>query len=151
MHMVGDAQPHAAVPASPVQDEHNLLGGTRPDLLGEGFQLDFEEGDADGGRQMEDRPTRGRMDEADQIAPVIAVLHRRRRALAVETPDFLQDRFQADPVLIDGPEFDTRLRVGGGNGPQQRSYVFLNASCWAGSAKTWRGRGLRRLPSRRTR
>jgi hypothetical protein len=37
-------QPYAAVPAGPVEHQHNLLGGTRADLPREGFQFDFEEG-----------------------------------------------------------------------------------------------------------
>jgi hypothetical protein len=37
MDVLGHAQLHAAVPASPVQDEHNLLGRTRAHLAGEGW------------------------------------------------------------------------------------------------------------------
>jgi hypothetical protein len=39
-----------------VQDEHDLLGGTRTNLLGEGGQLDFKEGDAHRGGQLKDGP-----------------------------------------------------------------------------------------------
>jgi hypothetical protein len=79
------------------------------------------------------------------------VLDRRGGPLAVEAPDFVQDRLQADAVLVDRPEFDTRLRVGGRDRLDDRPQLFLKAACCSGSAKTWRGRGLSRLPSRRTR
>ena len=100
---------------------------------------------------MEDRAARGGMDEADQVAPRIAVLHRGERALAVETPDLVQDGLEPDAVLIGGPQLDLRLWEGRRDRAQQRSQLFLKASCAAGSACTWRGRGLRRWPSSRTR
>src|SRR5690348_16036244 len=92
------------------------------------------------------RPGRieGGMHEADQIAPIVAVLHGCEGALAVEAPDFLQDGFQADAMLVDRPELDVRLGEGGRHRPQQRPHIFLKASCSSGSACTWRGRGLRR-------
>ena len=104
--MLGHAQALRLVPARPVQDEHNLLGGTRADTLREGGQFGFEERDADRGRQMKDRPAGRRMHKADQIPPFIPMLDRRERALSVETPDLVQDRFQADAVFVDGPELD---------------------------------------------
>ena len=55
---------------------------------------------------MKDGAARGRMDEADEVAPVVAMLYRRKGTLTVETPDFVQDRFQADAVLVDRPELD---------------------------------------------
>ncbi len=91
------------------------------------------------------------MHKPDEIPPLVAMLHGRSRSLAVEAPDFVQDRFQADAVLIDCPELDTRLRVGGCDGLDDRSQLFLKAVCCSGAASTWRGRGLSRLPSRRTR
>jgi len=154
MDVLGHPELDTGVPARAIQDEHDLLGGTRPDVLGKGGQLDLKEGDADGGSEVEDRPARGGMDKADQIAPVIAVLHWRERALPVEAPNFVQDRLEPDAVLVDGPtpqQLNGGLREGGRDGLDERPYLFLNSACWSGSAKTWRGRGLRRLPSRRTR
>ena len=149
--VLGDAQLGARMPASPIQDEHDLFGGAGADLTGEGRQLDFEERDTDRCGQMEDRPPGGGMDEADEGAPVVAVLHRGRGPLPIETPDLVQDRLQTDAVLVDGPEFDLRAREGGRDGLDKRPDVFLKAACCSGSACTWRGRGLRRLPSKRTR
>ena len=119
--------------------------------MGEGRQLGREERDADRGRQMKDRAARRRVDEADEVAPFVAMLHRRQRALPVETPDFVQDGFQPDPVLVDGPELDGAVRVRRRDLAEERAELFLKASCAAGSACICRGRGLRRLPSRRTR
>ena len=87
------------------------------------------------------------MDKAQQIAPLVAMLDRSQRTLAVDTPDFVQDRLQPDAVFVDRPEFDAGLREGGRDLPEERAEVFLNCSCATGCAWTWRGRGLRRLPS----
>ena len=91
------------------------------------------------------------MDKTDQVAPVIAVLNRGDGTLAVKAPDLLQDGLEPDAVLIHGPQFYLRLREGGRYGLDEWADLFLNASCASGSALTWRGRGLRRLPSNRTR
>jgi hypothetical protein len=69
MDVLGHVQFDAGMPARLVQDEHNLLLGAGADLLGKGGQCDFEEGDADRGRQMKDRAAGSRVDEADQVAP----------------------------------------------------------------------------------
>ncbi len=153
--MRGHAQLDARMPARAIQHEDDLFGGAGADLTGEGRQLDFEEGDADRRwqmGQMQDRaPGGGGMDEADQGAPGVAVLHRGRGPLPIETPDLVQERLQADAVLIDGPECDLRAREGSRDGLDERPDVFLQAACCSGSACTWRGRGVRRLPSKRTR
>lgn len=39
------------------------------------------------------------MHEADEGAPLVAMLHGREGALPVEAPDFLQDGFEADAVF----------------------------------------------------
>jgi hypothetical protein len=43
MHMVGDAEALGAMPARAIEDEHNLLGRTRADRLGEGGEFGFED------------------------------------------------------------------------------------------------------------
>jgi len=151
MNMVRHAQLGAAVPASPVKDEHNLHGRTRADVARELGEFHRKERDADCRGEMEDGAARGGMHEAHQVAPRVAVFDRRDGPLAVETPDFMQDRLQADAVFVDGPQLDLRLVVRGRDRTQQRPQLFLKACCAAGSACTWRGRGRRRLPSSRTR
>src|SRR5258708_21244175 len=74
---------------------------------------------------MKDGAARGGMDEPDQVAPVIAMLDRRARALPIEAPDLVQDGFQANAMLIGGPEFDLGVRKRGRHRAQQRPYLFL--------------------------
>lgn len=151
MDVVGDAQPGAAMPARAVQDEHDLLGGAGADRASKGRQLDLEQRNGDGRGEMEHGAPRGGMHEPDQVAPVEAVLNGGGGALPVEAPDFVQDGLQADAVLIDAPQLEGGLREGSRYLSQQGPEVFLNACCWAASAATCRGRGMRRLPSSRTR
>ncbi len=127
------------------------MRGEAPDRVGKGGEFGFEERDTHAGGQMKDRAARGGMDKADEIAPLVAVLHGSEGTLPVETPDLVQDRLEPDAVFVDRPELDLRVREGGRDLAEERAELFLKASCAAGSACTWRGRGLRRLPSRRTR
>jgi hypothetical protein len=53
--VLGDAQAQAAMPASPVQDQHDLLLGPRPHGTREGLQLGLKERDGDRGRQVKER------------------------------------------------------------------------------------------------
>ena len=151
MDMRRDAQMAGSVLPRPIQYEHDLFGRSSTNFPSELREFDLEQRDIDGGCQMEHRPPRGWVDEPDQIAPGIAVLHWRQGTPAVETPDFVQDRFQANAVFIHRPEFHLRLGKRGGYLAQQGPQLFLNASCAAASAWTWRGRGFRRFPSSRTR
>ncbi len=67
------------------------------------------------------------MHEPNQVAPLVAVFNWRTGALAVETPDLVQNRFEAsraNAMLIGGPEFDLRLRISGRHHAQQRSQLF---------------------------
>jgi hypothetical protein len=43
------------------------------------------------------------MREPHHIAPLVAVLRRGERALAVDTSHFVQDRLQSDAVSVDRP------------------------------------------------
>ena len=108
--MVGHTQLHAGVPSGAIEDQHNLLARTRAHLAGKFRQFDFKERNADRRRQMKDGPARGGMDKADQVAPGLAVLHPRHRALAYRRPDPPQQRFQADPMFISRPQLDAGMR-----------------------------------------
>src|SRR5262249_59227131 len=118
---------------------------------GEGLEFCLKERDADGGSQVEAGAARGGVDEADEVAPLVAVLHRGHGALPIEAPDLVQERLEPDPMLSDRPEFDGGLGEGGRDLAQERPDVFFKASCSAGAACTGRGRGLRRLPPTRGR
>lgn len=106
--MIWHAQLDARMPSRAIEHQDNLLGGTALHLAGELGQFHFKHGDTDGGRQMKDHPTGGRMGEADEVAPVVAVLHGRQRALAVEAPHVVQEGLQADAVLNDGLQLRPR-------------------------------------------
>jgi len=149
--MIGHAQALGAVPPSPIQHEHDLFGGACSHLTRERGEFGLKEGDAHRGRQMEERATRRRMDEAHQVAPLIAVLDRSQRAVAIETPHFVQNRLQPDAMFVGGPELDDAVGESARDLVEERADLFLKASCSAASACTWRGRGLRRLPASLTR
>jgi len=149
--VLGHAELDARMPARAIQDQDDLLAWAGTDLTCERRQFDLEERNRDTRREVKDGPARGGMHEPHHIAPVVAMLDRGGRALPVEAPDLLEDGFQPDAVLVGGPELDRRLREGGRDRLGERADLFLNSACCSGSASTWRGRGLRRLPSRRTR
>ena len=76
-----------AVPTGPIQHEDNLLVGTGSYCLGKGGKFHLEEGHTHRCGHVKDRATGGGMDEADQVAPLVAVLDRSQGALSVNTPD----------------------------------------------------------------
>jgi hypothetical protein len=55
-------------------------------------QLRLEESNVDSRRQMEEGASGRGMDKRHQVAPLIAVLDRSQRALAVKTPDLVENR-----------------------------------------------------------
>ena len=120
MDVIRDAQPQAGVPAGAIEHEHDLLARTGPRLTGKLGQLHFKEGNAHGRGQMEEGAARSRMDEADQIAPGEAMLDGGDRALPNGRPDAPEQRFQADPMFVGGPQFDLGARKGGRHRLQQR-------------------------------
>src|SRR5271165_5514856 len=77
------------------------------------------------------------MDKAHQVAPVIAVLHRSNRAFTVKAPDLLQNRLEADAMLIHSPQFDLCRWESGRDHLDKQSDLFLNASWAVESALTW--------------
>ena len=55
------------------------------------------------------------MDKAHQIAPGKAVLHDRCGALPNGRPEAGEQRFEANAMFVGGPQFDLRVRKGGGD------------------------------------
>lgn len=149
--MLRHPQPQTGMPAGTVEDQYDLFVWAGADRLSKRSQFCFKERDGDGGGEVEDGAASRGLHKADQVAPLKAVLHWRERTLAVETPDLVEDRLQADPVFVDGPEFDLGVGEGGGDGLDERAEVFLKAACAWASACTWRGRGRRRAPPTRAR
>jgi hypothetical protein len=137
MHLVGQPQLDAGgFPAGPIEDEHDLFGGTGPDLARERGQFHLKDRDTDGGwqmGQMKDRPTRGGMDKADAGAPGEAVLHSGGGALPDWRPDPPEQRLQTDPLFVGGPQLDLGNRKRGGDRLQERPSLFLQVSCCSAS------------------
>jgi hypothetical protein len=121
MEMLGHLELGAGMPARAVQDEHDLFARPSAHRLGEGRQLSREQFDAHARRQIPDGAAGGGVDEARQIAPLVAMVDRGQRALAGEGPDALPDRFQANAVLVSRPELDLGLREGGSDLAEQRA------------------------------
>jgi len=119
------------LPAGPIEDEHDLFGGTGPHLARERGQFHLKDRDTAGGGQrgqMKDRPTGGGMDTADEGAPGEAVLHRGGGALPDWRPDPPEQRLQTDPLVVGGPhapQLDLGSRKRGGDRLQQRSSLFF--------------------------
>src|SRR5260221_9238731 len=80
--MRGYTAPRTVMPAGPVEQEHDLLVGTRADLVGERLEFHREERDVHGRRQMPHGAPRGGMHKADERAPGIPMLDWGERALA---------------------------------------------------------------------
>jgi len=81
VEVVWHTQALRAVPPGAIQHEHNLLGGTRSYSLGKGGEFGLENGHTHGGRQVKNRATGGGMNEAHQVAPVVAMLDRSQGTL----------------------------------------------------------------------
>lgn len=120
MHMVGHAQLETRVPAGPIEDEDDLLGGSRARLLREGRELGFEDRDAHLRGLVKEGPARGRMDKADEPVPREAVLDHRMRPRTSRRPDAPQQRLEADAMLVGRPELNGRVGERGGHLAQQR-------------------------------
>jgi hypothetical protein len=100
---------------------------------------------------MKERATRGGMDEADEGVPGEAMPHQGNGALADRRPPPTQQWLEADPMLVDGPEFERRVREGGRNCSYKRADLFLKSACCSQSASACRGRGTCKLYLARTR
>src|SRR5260221_1071856 len=74
---------------------------------------------------MKDGAPRGGMHEADEGAPREAMLDRGQRALAVNTPDLVQDGLEANAMLVDRPELNLRMRKRSRYLPEQGAQVGL--------------------------
>lgn len=141
MNVLRDPQLDARVPTRAIQHEHDLLLGPRPDRTGKDSELRLEQRDGDRGGQVKEGPARGRMDKADEIAPLEAVLDGGERSLPDRRPHAAQHRFEANAMLIRGPELHVGLGERRRHRPQQRADLFLNSACCSGSASTCCGRG----------
>jgi hypothetical protein len=71
------------------------------------------------------------MDEADEVAPRIAMLDRSERSSGAlagdggQSPDLAQEWLESDPVFVNRPQLDGRLGEGGRDRAQQRAQSSL--------------------------
>ena len=73
---------------------------------------------------------------------MVAVVAEGDGPLAFGRPDAAQDRFQADAMLVDGPDLNRLVRVLGSRLGDGLLQLFSNPSRSSGVAETgWRGRG----------
>lgn len=137
------------VPPRPIEHQHELFVWPGSRAAGERRQHGGEQLGADLAQQKPDGAARGRIDEGRQIAPLVAVLHRRHRPGAGEGPHPMHDGLQADAVFVAGPQLDLRVRKRGCYLAEKGPEPPLNAAWAAASAFTCRGRGRRSLSRRR--
>ena len=84
---------------------------------------------------------RGWPDEAVQIKPLVAVMATGDGAAAAGRPDLAQDRFQAEAVFVERPDFDRDRRVGALELADAGLELFLNRACSYRLALGLAGRG----------
>lgn len=99
------------MPAGAIQHQEDPFGETSVHLPGEGGQDVGKEVRCHRGEQPPHRLPGTRPDEATDIQPLVALLDGGDGPLALRCPDPSNEREQADPVFIGGPEFDTRRRM----------------------------------------
>jgi hypothetical protein len=142
---LGDTEVRAGMPARLVEGKQDVLIRTGSDLAGKVGEREIEGGGADGGQEEPVGPPTGRMEEGVHVQPLIALADHGEGAAAFGSPDAAQDRFEPDPVLVRGPDFNRPLRHGSSPRRYERREVCLKAACAAGSARSCRGRGTREL------
>src|SRR3954471_15724241 len=139
------------MPARAVEHQNDALVGAGARLGGERRQERAEQRGVDA---IGDEPhdlARGRPDEAVQIEPLVAVMAAGGRTAATWRPDLAQDRFQAEAVFVERPDFDRDRRVGALELADAGLELFLNRACSYRLALGLAGRGTWRVRSRRRR
>src|SRR5947209_6750860 len=110
---LGDADLLAGVPARAIKNQDDALAGTGTNIPGKGGEHLPEERRRHGGEQPPLGLTRRGTNEATDVEPLVALLHGRDRSPADGRPHLPNEREQANPMLIGGPELDLGIRVGG--------------------------------------
>jgi hypothetical protein len=99
------------VPAGIVKAKRDDALASCPGLTRKERQQRGKERLGDTVRHVPESLTRGRLDEGRDVEPLIAVVAKRDRALALGRPHSAQDRLQADAVLVRGPDLNRFVRV----------------------------------------
>ena len=129
------------MPACAVEYQDDVLVGTGADLGGERRQQCAEQGGVDAiGDEPHDLASCW-PDEAIKIRPLVAVMAAGGRAAAAWRPDLAQDRFQAEAVFVERPDFDRNRRFGTLEFADAGLELFLNRACSYRLALGLAGRG----------
>ena len=129
------------MPARAVEHHDDVPVGTGADLGGERRQERAEQGGVDAVGDEPHDLAGGGPDEAVQIEPLVAVMTAGGRTAAAWRPNLAQDRFQAEAVFIERPDFDRDRRVGALELTDAGLELFLNRACSYRLALGLSGRG----------
>ena len=122
------------MPAGLVQHEPDDALASGPGLLGEGGQQSGKERLGDPGRDIPDRLAREGLGEGRDVKPLVAVMAKGDRALALGRPHAAQDRLQAEAVLVGREHLDREVGTARGLFGSDLVQFFLNAAPSSGVA-----------------
>jgi hypothetical protein len=100
-----------AVPSGTIQHQHDVLVWPCSHLLGKSGQGKGEDLNADCREQQPTRPPALGMHKGKDVHPFITLGYWGFHRCTLRSPDASQDRLEANPMLIHGPEFSLCLRV----------------------------------------
>ena len=112
MEALGDLDLVAGMPAGSIQHQEDPFLWSCVHIPGKSGQHLPEEGRLDGGQEPPLGLSGGRTDEAADIEPLIALLHRCNRPLPNWCPYLADQRQEPDPMLIGRPELYFGARMG---------------------------------------
>ncbi len=107
----GNFDLRAQLPPGPVEHQQHSLAVSCAGRLGELGEGDGECGNRDGGEQQPDCLARAWMHKGIEVAPSVAMLYNHSWTSPAGAPDATQDGFEANTVLVGGPQFYPLLRV----------------------------------------
>jgi hypothetical protein len=131
----------AARPPGAVEPPQEVRARAGPHRLGDLGQGPRERRARDGGEPGPAGPTSAWRHHGSEVAPLVAMLHDRPRALPAGAPAATQDGREAEAVLIGGPERSGGPWVGLLQGVHDGRPTLLQAAWARRSALAWRGRG----------
>jgi hypothetical protein len=108
----GEAQVVGDVPAGPIDHQHRPVRGIEALIPGKGGQGQRHGRRVDGGQQAPPTGAGAGTDKAIDIEPLVVARDPRQGTLALRGPDPAQDRQQAQPMFVLGPQTDRGLGMG---------------------------------------
>jgi hypothetical protein len=101
------------MPAGSIEHKGDPLLWSCSHVPGKGGEHLIEEDRLDGRQEPPLGRSGGGPDEATDVEPLVALLHRSEGTLPDRGPHLPNQREQADPMLVGGPEFDRSAGIGG--------------------------------------